>query len=79
MRIIKCFINESNINTILNQINDNRVKKIEISVLKTHSEEYDPFLLEKLNEILKINSSDFTHKLVIKWISEGFVKYYEES
>ena len=30
-------------------INDNRIKKIEISALKTHSEEYDPFLLEKLN------------------------------
>lgn len=77
--MIKCFINEANINTVFNIINENRIKKIDMSALKTHTEEYDPFLIEKFNEFLKTTSPNLTHKSTCKWISEYFIKCYETS
>lgn len=38
LRIIKAFVNEDNISQIVNEINSKRIKKIESSSLKTHSE-----------------------------------------
>jgi hypothetical protein len=45
LRVIKSFIKESNIQIILDLINTSKIKKIDMSYLKTHSEEYDPFLV----------------------------------
>lgn len=76
LRIMKAFINEDNISQILNEINSKRMKKLECSSLKTHSEEYDPFLVEQLLTFLKPYSLRLTNKKSITWIAVAFIKHF---
>ena len=55
VRIIKTFIQESSIEQIISEINSARIKKIDVGALKTHPEEYDPFLIEKATDLLQTN------------------------
>jgi len=63
-------------NIIFDILNENRIKKIDISVLKTHPDEYDPFLIEKAHDFLKSNNPNLTNKQNCKWISEQVSKFY---
>jgi hypothetical protein len=55
VRIIKTFIRENSLDQIISEVNSTRMKKIDVGALKTHSEEYDPFLIEKATELFQTN------------------------
>jgi hypothetical protein len=67
------------VNNVFEAINGKRIKKLEMSSLKKNSEEYDPFLIEKIGDIMKTTNSDFTSKNTLTWITENFIKCYDES
>ena len=76
---MKCFFSDNIVNDIINQINATKLKKIDSQSLQIHSEEYDPFLVEKFTQLFQTSKPNFNNKKTIKWISENFIKTYEEA
>ena len=70
VRIIKYFFTEEIITKAVEKINSNRLKKLDLKCLQTNTEEYDPFLVEKLAQLFETNHPNFTNKKTVKWISD---------
>ena len=52
---------------MLDYLNINRIKKIDQSVLSCHSEEYDPFLVEKFDQYFRDCKADSTP--MSRWVA----------
>lgn len=60
-------------------INDNRIKKIDPSVFQIHTEEYDPFLIEKISEMTTDSKISTKEGEYLDWVADNFMKSYDES
>lgn len=70
LRVLKCFISPENLAEVLGYINVNRIKKVDQTQLTTHTEEYDPFLVEQLKKHLTESEVDQT--TINRWVASQF-------
>lgn len=64
---------------ILEDVNRKKMKKIESNAFKKNSEEYDPFLIEKIANLMKDLNFNVVNKAVMSWIADTYIKCYDES